>query len=72
MDSNNISTSYLLQSKFYLKIIGIFHLMENTNTPINSSVIETILKNIYFLNNISLASKLRVIKVSLKSNMAIV
>ena len=46
--------------------------MKNTSIPINSSTIETILKNMYFFNKISLASKLNVIKVSLKSDIAIV
>ena len=52
IDLNNILTSQLPQSKFYLKIISIPHLMENTNMFINSSVVETILKN-----NISLVLK---------------
>jgi len=72
INSNNMLTSHLLQSKHYLKIIDISYLIENTNTSINSSVIETILKNTYFFNNISLASKLRIIKVSLKSDIAII
>jgi len=67
-----MSTSYLSQLKFYLKIIGILYSMENTNTPINSSVIETILKNIYFFNKIFLTSKLNIIQVLLKSDIAIV
>ena len=45
--------------------------MENTNTSISSSVIETILKNNYIFNNISLTSKPWVIKASSKLNMAI-
>ena len=46
--------------------------MEGTNIFINSSMIKTILKNIYFFNNISLASKLRIIKASSKSNITII
>jgi len=46
--------------------------MENTNTSINSSMIETILKSNYIFNNVSLTSKPQVIKVSSKSDMAIV
>jgi len=71
MNSNNMLTC-LPQSKFYLKIISIPYLIENTNTPINFSVIETILKNTYFFNNISLVSKLKIIKVSPKSDMTII
>ena len=62
----------LPQSKSYLKIIGIPYLSEQTNTCITSDNIEKILKNIYIFNNIVLASKLRVIKMSPKSNIAIV
>lgn len=54
---DNILTSQLFQSNSYLIIIGISYLMENTNMLINSSVVETILKNIYIFNNISLTSK---------------
>jgi len=46
--------------------------MENTNMPINSSVIKTILKKNYIFNNISLASKPRFIKMLPKSDMVIV
>ena len=55
---NKILTSQLLQSKSYLKIIGILYLMENTNMFINFSVVETILKNTYIFNNRSFTSKL--------------
>ena len=54
---NKILTSQLLQSKSYLKIIGILYLMENTNMFINFSVVETILKNTYIFNNRSFTSK---------------
>jgi len=57
MDSNNISTPWLPQSKSYLKMINIPYLMKNTNMSINSSVAKTILKNNHIFNNISLASK---------------
>ena len=72
INSNNIGSLCLFQSRFYLKIIGIPYLMENINTPINSSVVETISKNSHIFNNILLASKLRVIKISPKLDMAIV
>ena len=69
---NDIKMSCLPQSKFYLKIIGISYLMKNTNTLMNSSVVETIIKNNHIFNNISLASKLQVIKISPKSDIAII
>ena len=72
MDTNNISTLHFPQSKSYLKIISIPYLIEDTNTSINSSIIKTILKEMYFFNSISLTSKPRVIKVSPKSDIAVV
>jgi len=55
-----------------LKIIGIPYLIKNTSTPINSSMVETILKNNHIFNNILLTSKPQVIKVSSKSDIAII
>ena len=46
--------------------------MENTNTLINSSMVEMISKNNHIFNNIMLASKPRVIKMLSKLDMAIV
>jgi len=48
INSNNILALHLPQSKSYLKIIDISYLIEGTNMLINSSMIETILKNTYF------------------------
>ena len=62
----------LPQSKLYLKIIGIPYLSEQTNAYIISNDIEKILTNNHIFNDIVLASKPRVIKVSLKSDIAIV
>jgi len=72
IDFNDIKIPCLPQSKSYLKIISISYLMKNTNTPMNSSVVETIIKNNHIFNNISLASKLKVIKVSPKSDIVII
>ena len=41
IESEDIMTSYLLQSKFYCKIIGISYIMENTNIPVKFSIIES-------------------------------
>ena len=72
INSNKVKSPRLPQSKSYLKIIGFSYLQENTTTPINTSVVEKILKKNHIFNNISLASKPRVIKISPKSNMAII
>ena len=61
----------LPQSKSYLKIIDILYIMENTNMPINSSIVESIIKNTHIFNDV-LVSKPQVIKMSLKSNIAII
>ena len=58
IDSENIKTSQLPQSKFYLKIIGILYLLENTNTTILADIVETIIKSNHIFNNIAVISKL--------------
>ena len=68
-----VEDSHLPKSKSYLKIIGIlFYPYANSQEKLTSINIETILKQNHIFDNISLASKLRVIKVSPKSDMAIV
>ena len=77
-NSNNINTlqveeSHLPQSKSYLKIIGIpFFIHGNTQECLTSSDVKTILKQNQIFNNITLVSRPRVIKISPKSDMAIV
>ena len=63
----------LPKSKSYLKIIGIpYYPHSNSQDCLNSSDIETILKQNQIFDNITLASRPRVIKVSPKSDMSIV
>ena len=71
-NDDSIATPRLPQSKSYLKIVGIPYFVNKSNTCISSEDIEHILKNNHIFNNIVLASRLRVIKVSPKSDMAIV
>ena len=77
-NSNNINTlqveeSRLLKSKSYLKIIGIFFYPHvNSQDRLTLADIEIILRQNHIFDNVTLTSKLRVIKVSPKSNMAIV
>ena len=71
-DKDKIDSPWLLQSKFYLKIIGIPYLNDQTNTYISSDDIEKILKKNHIFNNVVLASKPWVIKVLPKSDMAII
>jgi len=70
--SEDIQAPRLPQSKSYLKIIGIMYLMENTNIPINSEFIETVIKLSHIFNNLSLTFRPRVIKISPNFNMVIV
>ena len=72
ISTTGVKALRLPQSKFYLKIIGILFLQENTNTPVNSSVMEDIIKKNHIFNNIVLASKPHIIKVSPKSDIAII
>ena len=68
-----VENSRLPMSKSYLKIIGIlFFPHSNSMEKLTSLDVETILKQNHIFDNISLASKPRVIKVSPKSDMAIV
>jgi len=69
---DSITTPRLPQSKSYLKIVGIPYFVDKSNTHISSEDIECILKNNHIFNDIILASKLRVIKVSPKLDMAII
>ena len=78
-NSNNVNSlqvedARLLMSKLYLKITSIpyYPYSDNHQTKLTSNDIEIILKQNHIFNNISLASKPRVIKVSPKSDMALV
>jgi len=71
-NADQISFPRLPQSKSYLKIIGISYLNEHSNMYISSEDIEKILKNNHIFNDIVLASRPRVVKVSSKSGMAII
>ena len=71
-NDNTISFPRLPQSKSYLKIIGILYYVNSSNMHISSEDIERILKNNHIFNDIILASRPHIIKVSPKSDMAIV
>ena len=73
INSLQVKESRLPKSKSYLKIIGIpFFPHANSQNKLMSNDIEMILKQNHIFDNISLASKPRVIKISLKSDMSIV
>ena len=73
INSLQVEEPRLSKSKSYLKIIGILFLPHaNSQEKLSSNDIETTLKQNHIFENISLASKPRVIKVSPKLDMAIV
>ena len=74
VNSLQVQDAHLPMSKSYLKITGIpyYPYSDNHQTKLTSNDIENILKQNHIFDNISLASKLRVIKVSPKSDMALV
>ena len=72
IDVENVKVPQLPQSKSYLKIIGIPHMMENTNTPILADAVKTIIKNNHIFNNIAIASRSCIIKFFPKSDMVII
>ena len=68
-----IDVSHLLQSKFYLKIISIsYYPYDNQSLCLSSNDIEVIIKQNQIFDNVVLASKPYIIKVSLKLNIFII
>jgi len=71
VDSNEVISPRLLQSKSYLKILGIPYYIKDTNVPISSDIVEKFIQTTYIFNNIVLASYPYIIKAFPKSDMAI-
>ena len=72
IDTNNIQDMRLPQSKLYLKILSILYIKEGTNMPINSEVMEIVIKSMHIFNNVNIVFKSHIVKIFPKSNMAIV
>ena len=73
IDSSQVNSLCLPQSKSYLKIIGILYfLYGNMQDCLTLSDIELIIKQNHIFNNIILMSKPRVIKASPKLDIAII
>jgi len=68
----NINSLWPPQFKSYLKILGLPYITDKTKLPINSNIIEAVLKEMLLFNNDVLALKPQIIKVFPKSNMAVV
>jgi len=64
IDSSNIISSRLSQSKSYLKILDILYFVDDTNLSITADIIERVIQISYLFDNIILASCPHIIKVS--------
>ena len=62
IESREVTTPRLPQSKSYLKILGIPYLIEETNISITADIIEKVIQSTHIFNDVVLASKLRIIK----------
>ena len=72
VDSKESIVSQLPQSKFYLSILGILYFIKNTNILINADLVEQVFKSTHIFNDIILVFRSQVIKVSSKSNIAVI
>ena len=73
IDALQVEVPWLLQSKSYLKIIGILYFPHNNSQDqLTSSDVKEIIKQNQIFDNITLTSRPCVIKVSLKSDMSII
>jgi len=65
-------TPCLLQSKSYLKILGVFYYRNNSSMPITNFQVKEILSQLDMFNDITLASCSQVVKASPKSDIAVI
>ena len=72
INTNVIQDARLPQSKSYLKVLSIPYILEGTNMPIKSNIIESFIKTSHIFNNVNFTSKSHIVKVSSKLDMAIV
>jgi len=61
-----------LQSKSYLKILGILYFIEDTNVSISTNIVGRVLYLSHIFNNIVIASKSYIIKAFLKLDITII
>ena len=67
-----IKSPQLLQSKSYLKILGLLYFSENTNESITSQLVEEVLKELHIFKDVKFSSKPQVIKASPNSDLAVI
>ena len=72
VNSHKVISPRLPQFKSYLKILSISYFNEDFISPITSNIIKKVIQPIYFFNGIIFTSRPHVIRVSFKSDMAII
>ena len=72
VNSNDVISLRLSQFKSYLKFLDIPYFWDNTNLSITSDIIERVIKGTHIFDNIVLASHSQVIKISPKSDIAVI
>ena len=72
INSNEVMSSKLLQSKSYLKILKVPYFIKDMNTPILSDIVECIIKSTHIFNDIVLVSQPHIIKVSPKLDIVVI
>ena len=72
INSDSVESPCLPKSKPYLKITGLPYILEQSNSPITSDIIESVIKEIHIFNNIILISKSHIIKASPKSDIVVI
>ena len=72
INSSNVMSPRLPQSKSYLKILSIPYFVKNTNLLLTSNITEKVLETTYIFNDVVLALSLHIIKASPKSDIAVI
>ena len=72
INKDSVKSSYLPQSKSYLKILGLSYFSKNMNKPITFQIAEEVLKESHIFKDIEFSSKPQVIKVSPNSDSAVI
>ena len=72
INSKNVSSSCLPQSKLYLKVLDISYFIEDINPLVSIDVIEVIIQNTHIFNDTVLISHDQIIKALPKLDIAII
>ena len=72
VDSSDVMSQRLSQSKQYLKILDILYFVEDTNLLISSNIVESVIKTTHIFNDTVLTSQPCIIKAFLKSDISVI